>query len=78
MSRNQPASLGAAAARPIREPVQLNWQRMNTIGGVLIIVGILGFIAGHGRLRKSDAPPARSLAESPCFLLAQLRTKVFK
>jgi len=46
MSRNQPASLGAAAARPIREPVQLNWQRMNTIGGVLIIVGILGFIAG--------------------------------
>jgi hypothetical protein len=46
MSRNQPESLGAAAVRPIREPVQLNWQRMSTIGGVLIIIGVLGFIAG--------------------------------
>jgi hypothetical protein len=46
MSRNQPASLGAAAIRPMREPVQLNWQRMNAIGGVLVIIGILGFITG--------------------------------
>jgi len=46
MSRNEPASLGAAAARPIHEPVQLNWQRMSTIGGVLVIIGVLGFIAG--------------------------------
>lgn len=46
MSRNQPASLGAAAVRPIREPLQLNWRRMTTVGGVLIIIGILGFIAG--------------------------------
>ncbi|HTT76495.1 MAG TPA: hypothetical protein VMF50_11030 [Candidatus Binataceae bacterium] len=46
MSPNQPASLGAAAAKPISEPVQLNWQRMNVIGGLLVIIGILGFIAG--------------------------------
>jgi hypothetical protein len=46
MSRNQPESLGAAAVRPIREPVQLNWQRINTIGGGLIVIGLLGFVGG--------------------------------
>jgi len=46
MSANRPASLGAAAARPIRQPVQLNWSRLTTIAVVLIAVGIIGAGAG--------------------------------
>jgi hypothetical protein len=48
MSENQPQSLGAAAVRPFQRPVELNWQRLNMIGGVLAAVGILGFIAALG------------------------------
>jgi hypothetical protein len=45
MSTNQPASLGAAAVRPLHEPVQLNWQRFYTIAVVLLLVGVVGFLA---------------------------------
>ena len=45
MSSNQPASLGAAALRPLREPVQLNWQRLSTIAGGLVVVGVVGLVA---------------------------------
>src|ERR1700688_4847226 len=41
MSANQPASLGAAAVRPIRESVQLNWGRLTTIATALIVIGAL-------------------------------------
>lgn len=44
MSSHQPASLGAAAVRPLRQPAQLNWQRLNTIGAILLVVGVAGFI----------------------------------
>jgi hypothetical protein len=40
----QPASLGAAAVRPLREPLQLNWAPLNTLGTVLFVIGIAGFI----------------------------------
>ncbi|HEY1850853.1 MAG TPA: hypothetical protein VGG60_07515 [Candidatus Binataceae bacterium] len=46
MSANRPASLGAAAARPIRQPVQLNWSRLTTIAVVLVAIGIVGTGAG--------------------------------
>lgn len=46
MSVNRPASLGAAAARPIREPVQLNWGRLTTIATVLVVVGVIGVGGG--------------------------------
>jgi hypothetical protein len=46
MSANQPASLGAAAVRPIREPVQINWGRLTTIAGILIVIGVVGLVAG--------------------------------
>ncbi len=48
MSENQPQSLGAAALRPIRPPVELNWQRLNLIAGALIAVGIIGFVIAIG------------------------------
>jgi hypothetical protein len=44
VSSQQPASLGAAAARPLRQPMQLNWAPLNTLGVLLFIVGIVGFI----------------------------------
>ncbi len=44
MSSHQPASLGAAAARPLRQPVQLNWAPLNTLGIVLALIGIAGLI----------------------------------
>src|SRR5271168_1257585 len=43
MSANQPASLGAAAVRPIGEPVEIDWLRLNTIAAVLLVVGLVGF-----------------------------------
>ncbi len=43
MSSNQPASLGAAALRPLREPAQLNWAPLNTLGVVLLLIGLAGF-----------------------------------
>jgi hypothetical protein len=46
MSANQPASLGAAAIRPIRESVQLNWGRLTTIATVLIVIGAVGLFGG--------------------------------
>lgn len=46
MSANQPASLGAAAVRPIRESVQLNWGRLTTIATLLIVVGVIGVVGG--------------------------------
>src|SRR5579863_387675 len=42
MSSHQPASLVAAALKPARQPVELNWQRLNTLGVVLLIIGIIG------------------------------------
>jgi hypothetical protein len=44
MSSHQPASLGAAAAQPLREPMQLNWAPLNTLGAVLAVIGIAGFV----------------------------------
>jgi hypothetical protein len=44
MSTHQPASLGAAAARPLREPMAVNWAPLNTLGRVLLVIGIVGFI----------------------------------
>jgi hypothetical protein len=53
MSSHQPESLGAAAVRPLRQPVQLNWGRLNTIAIVLVVIGVAGFIAalltGHNQ-----------------------------
>jgi hypothetical protein len=46
MSVNQPASLGAAAMRPIREPVNLNWGSLTTIAIVLMVVGLVGAVVG--------------------------------
>jgi hypothetical protein len=40
----QPASLGAAAVRHLREPVQVNWGPLNTLGLILSLIGIAGFI----------------------------------
>jgi hypothetical protein len=45
MSPHQPASLGAAAVRPARAPVQLNWAPLTTLGLVLSLVGVIGFLA---------------------------------
>ncbi|HJU10192.1 MAG TPA: hypothetical protein VJ728_04915 [Candidatus Binataceae bacterium] len=44
MSSNQPASLGAAALRPMREPRQLNFAPLNTLSVILFIIGVIGFI----------------------------------
>jgi hypothetical protein len=44
MSFHQPASLGAAAVRPLREPAQLNWAPLNTLGVVLCVLGVAGFL----------------------------------
>lgn len=46
MSSHQPESLGAAAVRPLRQPAQLNWGRLNALAVVLLIIGVGGFIAG--------------------------------
>ena len=43
MINNQPQSLGAAALRPLHPPMDLNWQRLNLVGGALSTIGILGF-----------------------------------
>ncbi len=40
----EPASLGAAAVRSLREPVQVNWAPLTTLGMVLIVIGIAGFV----------------------------------
>ena len=45
MSSHQPESLGAAAVRPLRQPVQLNWGRLNALAVILLIIGVGGFIA---------------------------------
>jgi hypothetical protein len=44
MTSRQPASLGAAAVRPLREPLQLNWSPLSTLGVVLLIIGAVGFL----------------------------------
>jgi hypothetical protein len=44
MSSHQPESLGAAAVRPLRQPVQLNWGRLNALAVILLIIGVGGFI----------------------------------
>ena len=44
MSSHQPASLGAAALRPLREPMQLNWAPWNTLAMVLSVIGLAGFV----------------------------------
>ena len=44
MSPNQPASLGAAAVRPLRAPVQVNWQRLNGIAVALLAIGLIGLL----------------------------------
>jgi len=44
MSSHQPASLGAAALRPLREPMQLNWTPLSTLGLILSVIGIAGFV----------------------------------
>src|SRR5579859_1120581 len=46
MSANQPASLGAAAMRPIRESVQLNWGRLSSIATLLVVIGAVGVLGG--------------------------------
>jgi hypothetical protein len=47
MSANRPASLGAAAAvRPLHEPPELPWRTLTIISVLLVIVGVLAFIAG--------------------------------
>jgi hypothetical protein len=49
MSQNQPQSLGAAAIRPPHhQRVELDWQRLNLIGGVLAAIGIVGFVVALG------------------------------
>jgi hypothetical protein len=48
MSTYQPQSLGAAAVRAFRPPVELNWQRLNLVGGALAAIGILGFVIALG------------------------------
>ncbi|MBV8775083.1 MAG: hypothetical protein JO166_22520 [Deltaproteobacteria bacterium] len=44
MTPPQPASLGAAAARPLREPIHLNWAPLNTLGVVLAVIGLVGLV----------------------------------
>ncbi len=44
MRPHQPASLGAAAARPLRQSVQLNWAPLNTLGVLLLLLGVAGFL----------------------------------
>jgi len=44
MSSHQPASLGAAAVRPLREPARLNWAPLNTLGVILCVLGVAGFL----------------------------------
>ncbi|MGH7934388.1 MAG: hypothetical protein ACREQN_14675 [Candidatus Binataceae bacterium] len=46
MSPNQPASLGAAAVRPFREPVQLQWNRFVGVSIILVVIGVSVFIVG--------------------------------
>jgi hypothetical protein len=41
---HQPASLGAAAASPLRQPRQLNWAPLNRLGVVLFVIGVVGFV----------------------------------
>ncbi|HVN90125.1 MAG TPA: hypothetical protein VMT61_09960 [Candidatus Binataceae bacterium] len=53
MSTNQPQSLGAAAARSFKAPVELNWQRLNLIGAGLAAIGILGFVVALGLGQES-------------------------
>jgi hypothetical protein len=48
MSPNQPASLGAAAVRPLRAPAQVNWQRLNGIAVALLAIGLIGLLAALG------------------------------
>src|ERR1700692_4495990 len=48
MSANHPTSLGAAAVRPIRESVQINWGRLTTIATVLVVIGVVGAVGGLG------------------------------
>src|SRR5579883_3252995 len=48
MSDQQPQSLGAAAVRSFRAPVEPDWQRVNLIGGVLAVIGIIGFVVALG------------------------------
>jgi hypothetical protein len=44
MSSHQPASLGAAAARPLHQPIQLNWAPLSTLGIVLALIGVVGLV----------------------------------
>jgi hypothetical protein len=46
MSAKQPASLGAAAIRPIHEPVRLNWGRLTSISLILVALGVIGVVFG--------------------------------
>lgn len=46
MSAKQPASLGAAAVRPIHEPVRLNWGRLTSISFLLVALGVIGVVFG--------------------------------
>ncbi len=48
MSNDQPQSLGAAAVRSFHPPVELNWQRLNLVGGAMAAIGILGFVVALG------------------------------
>lgn len=48
MSEQQPQSLGAAAMRPYHAPVELDWQRLNLIGGILAVIGIIAFAIALG------------------------------
>jgi hypothetical protein len=45
MSPNQPTSLGAAAVRPLRPQVQLSWQPLTNLAILLLVVGVIGFVA---------------------------------
>ena len=44
MSANQPASLGAAAGRPNRASVQIDWSRLSTLATVLVVIGLIGVV----------------------------------
>ena len=44
MTSRQPASLGAAALHPLRQPLSVNWAPLNTLGVVLLVLGVLGFV----------------------------------
>ena len=44
MSSHQPASLGAAAVRPLRRPAELSWVPLNNLGRLLVVIGIAGFL----------------------------------